>query len=234
MTEVAVYEGDTDVEPLLLTKAKAKALDSKIRKASDKLIADHEKLGVSADALMGMLQEAADGKIHVALGLPSWTAWFKDAVQIDPVDRSDRKSLVAIMSGKGLSQRAIAGVLGISQKTVDRDLEGESTDSTKTEGLDGKTYNRSVAEDDVIDVEYEEEEPVEEDEAEDEPMKAVDIVGEFDDETSNLVNAVAAMNELTSEPNWSKATKRIAKADLNHLQESITELQKLVDQLMEA
>lgn len=238
MTEIAVYENQAEVvEYELLTKAKAKQLDNRIRKACDKLVAENEKLAASADALMKMLQEASEGKIHVALGLSSWTAWFKDAVRVDPVDREERKSLVAIMSGKGMSQRQIAEVLGISQKTVDRDLDGvaESDDSpVDTLGSDGKTYKRGPVADtdaEVIDVEYDEE-PVEEED--DEPMKAVDIVSEFDDETINLVNAVSAMSELTQEPNWPKAIKRIFKADLNHLGDAITDLQKFVDQLMDA
>jgi hypothetical protein len=231
---VAVIQDELEATPL--TKRQAVALDKKIRTASDKLTGTIDKVATDIDALIELIDQAANGQIHVALELPSWTAWFKDAVRVNPSDRLERKVLVALMSGKGMSQRQIGATLGVSQKTVDRDLDGvvaESGDSpVDTLGSDGKTYSRSsvVDDDEVIEGEFVDDEPVQE---ADEPMKAVDIVAEFEDETVNLVNAVSAMHDLTQESNWSKAVRRIAKADMNYLVEAVTEIQKFVDLMME-
>jgi len=51
--------------------------------------------------------------------------------------------LAALMSGKGMSQRAIAAVLDVDQKTVSNDLRsGEENSSAVTDGLDGKNYKQ--------------------------------------------------------------------------------------------
>lgn len=233
MTELAtIDEVDGElVEYEALTKRQAQALDKKVRAASDKVANDQDKLVTDANALLDLIDEAARGQIHVALELPSWTAWLKDAVQINPSDRLERKELVKLMSGQGLSQRAIGAILNVSQKTVDRDLEGESVDSTETEGLDGKTYPSTKAKPEVIDAEVVESE---EEAAETEPMKAVDIVAAFNDETANLWAAFSELNEFTAEDKWVGARNRIAKANLNTLSEVATGLQAVIDALMEA
>jgi hypothetical protein len=89
------------VEPL--SKPQAKALDKRIRSASDKVASNF-------NLLLDLLEEAARGQIHRSLGASSWTAYVKDAVQINISDRIERKSLVSLMSGKGMSQPAIAAL----------------------------------------------------------------------------------------------------------------------------
>jgi hypothetical protein len=133
-TELATQEtieGEI-VEPL--TKKAAEALDKKIRAASDRFVTHREKL-------IELLDEAARGEIHEALGYSSWTAWVKDAVQIQVVDAEERKALVALMSGKGMSQRVIAGTLNVSKKTVQNDQQ-HLDKSIQVNGADGKTYSR--------------------------------------------------------------------------------------------
>jgi hypothetical protein len=143
-TELATQEpieGEL-VEPL--NKTQAKALDKKIRAASDRFVTNRDKL-------IELLDEAERGEIHVALGFPSWTAYVKDAVQIQVTDADERKALVALMSGKGMSQRAIAGTLkNVSKSQVGRDVaaapagapEDELAKDRKSKGLDGKDYSR--------------------------------------------------------------------------------------------
>ena len=227
-TELALIPDDTDVV-VPLTKPQAKALDKRIRAASDKVSATTENL-------LDLLEQAAAGQIHEALELPSWTAWFKDAVQISVNDKHDRKELVKLMSGKGMSQRAIAGSLGVSQKTVDRDLEGVEVEAGATvTSLDGaerpKTKPIAAEGDTVADAE----------DAEDyidaeviEPTPAAEIVESFNDEVANLWAAAAEMKELAALEKWGNARNRIAKENLNNLQEVITGLQTLVDDLMES
>jgi|SRR5882757_8452923 len=84
-----VVDGEV-IEPL--TKPQARALDKRIRAASD-------KVGTNVNTLLNLLDEAAHGQIHRALGVTSWTAWFRDAVQLE------RKSLMSLMSGRGMSRK---------------------------------------------------------------------------------------------------------------------------------
>jgi hypothetical protein len=130
-TQDEPIEGEV-VEPL--TKKAAEALDKKIRAASDRFVTHREKL-------IELLDEAARGEIHEALGYSSWTAWVKDAVQIQVVDADERRALVALMSGKGMSQRVIAGTLNVSKKTVQNDQQ-HLDKGIQVNGADGKTYSR--------------------------------------------------------------------------------------------
>ena len=45
----------------------------------------------------------------------------------------ERREAVAELAAEGMTQREIAGVLGVSQKTVDRDMDASETNDT-TEG----------------------------------------------------------------------------------------------------
>lgn len=221
-TDLAVIEAEV-VEPQVLSKREAKALDKRIRAASD-------KLSTASDNLLDLLEQAAAGQIHEALGLPSWTAWFKDAVQIQVSDRFERKELAKLMAGKGMSQRAIAGSLGVSQKTVDRDLEGEEYEEGATvvslDGAERPRNGKAKADDEPIDVEAEE--------IPDKPTPAADIVVAFNDEVANLWAAQSELVEFTHEEKWAGARKRVAKQNLNNLQEVIAALQSIVDDLMES
>ena len=59
------------------------------------------------------------------LGFKSWTDYVAEVVGKDmtklPVD--DRRQIVELLAGEGMSQRQIAAAVGVSQKTVDRDLD---------------------------------------------------------------------------------------------------------------
>jgi transposase len=227
-TDIAVIEHNEVAEPL--TPREAKALDKKVRSTSDKVSKGFATLDDTIENLGNLIQEAIDGQIHKGLGLKSWTAWVKDAVQVTVPDRFQRKELVRELSKNGMSQRAIATVFNVSQKTVDRDLDGEDVEEGATVvSLDGAKRPKNKP--DYIDVEAEE---VEEDSADDEavePMKAVDIVAAFDEETASLY---AAQNELTllaQEEKWEGARRRVAKADLQNLKNVAGALDELIENL---
>lgn len=224
--EAELYDTESEVLEPLSEKA-AKALDKKIRSASD-------KVSTYTESLLNLLEEAAAGSIHEALGLPSWTAWFKDAVRISVSDRFERKELVKMMSGKGMSQRAIAGSLGVSQKTVDRDLDGEEVEEGATvTSLDGAERPKTKAKEAEP-----EEDPAEggedyiEGEVVEPPTPAAEIVDSFNDETINLWGAWSELKDLMTEEKWGGARKRVANANLNHIQDVIAGLQAIVDDLM--
>ncbi|UXA07604.1 hypothetical protein KXD96_05640 [Mycobacterium sp. SMC-2] len=128
ISEPSVIDGDK------LDEQAARALDEEIKEAIGKLADD-------AYEVIKLLKQAKDGRIHDALGFASWTAYVKDTVRVVPADRMQRKMLAALMSSEGMSQRAIAAVLDVDQKTVSNDLRsGEENSSAATVGLDGKNY----------------------------------------------------------------------------------------------
>lgn len=220
--ELAIIESDTPAEIEPLSEGKARVLDKRIRQAGSRVANEQDKL-------IELLEEAAQGQIHVALGLPSWTAYIKDALQITVADREERKALVAIMSGKGMSQRAIAGTLGVSQKTVDRDLEGESFDSHTVTAVDGKEVPRNKPPKDEPD--YIEAEVVA---VEEEPERtANDVIVDFEQIVNDLINDVQAVKDMQKlEPDlFGKARKRIGQRFVKRLGTVIKDLEDLSDEL---
>ena len=87
-------------------------------------------VGDNIDKLKGLVSEARESEVHVALGYASWTAYLADVLGETPMrlERDVRQELVAELSAQGMSTRAIAPIVGVSQKTVDRDVR-ESNDS---------------------------------------------------------------------------------------------------------
>lgn len=125
------------VETVPLTETKAKQLDKKIR-----LIVT--TISSNMDKLAGHIADAKAGRIDVALGYPSWTAYLADVMQIGWHDRADRSKIVALLSREGMSQRAIAAAVGVSKQTVQADQKqvDEKHPPTDVVGLDGKQYRR--------------------------------------------------------------------------------------------
>jgi hypothetical protein len=146
---VPVTEAEIVYEATPLSETEAKALNSEIHWACEQYL-------IRQETLQDLLEQAYTGQIHVALSYPSWTAWFAKNVHITPEDKAERQLWAAAMSGRGMSQRAIAAVLGVTQPTVSNDLrsgdkdlspdEGNEPGPDKTTGLDNKTYKRKPKE----------------------------------------------------------------------------------------
>ncbi|ORA68295.1 hypothetical protein BST23_04230 [Mycolicibacterium elephantis] len=129
--EVAVVE--PEILPVL-DRTEAKKLDERIRRMAGVVHGHLEKL-------KQLVAEAKRGRIHQALGYPSWTAYLADALQGDfHLDRTHRRELVNYLAGEGMSQRAIASIAGVDQKTVSNDLRAteEISSVRQITGLDGR------------------------------------------------------------------------------------------------
>jgi hypothetical protein len=99
-----------------MDRADAERLDKRIR-----LLVG--TINDNLDKLYELVEQAKTGQIHKALDYPSWTAWAADTIKIQVrLDRGQRRELVGYLSGEGMSQRAIADVVGVDQKTVSNDL----------------------------------------------------------------------------------------------------------------
>lgn len=112
--------------------------------------------------LLELVQEAKEGRAHVALGYSSWTFYLSETLGDEPMRlaRDDRQDMVRALANEGMSTRAIAPIVGASVGTVHADRQvfnsehldadpvtidtatGEVLDPRKVTGLDGKTYTR--------------------------------------------------------------------------------------------
>ncbi len=114
-----VLEPDEVLEPVgpPLTAFEAEKLDNRLKWAAKSAARDLDKVAELA-------AEAKRGRIHVALGFPSWTAYLAD--RLAPVSAvltgENRREVVTLLAGEGMSLRAIAGATGTSKDTVARDL----------------------------------------------------------------------------------------------------------------
>lgn len=68
--------------------------------------------------------------------------------------------------------------------------------------------------------------------AEETPTPAADLVRAFDDEVTMLHAAFSEMNGYLKEEKWASARKRVAKANLNNIENVVTGLQNIIDDLM--
>jgi hypothetical protein len=99
------------------------------------------------DKLLTLVQEAKDGAAHLALDYNSWTTYLAEVMGEEPLRlaRDERKEIVQLLSAEGMSTRAIAPIVGASQRTVASDVEHVSNFAhVNTQGMDGKTYTRTA------------------------------------------------------------------------------------------
>jgi transposase-like protein len=137
-----------------LTRDAAEKLDGRIRRLA-------KQAGDQLVQVGRLLDEAKAGRIHEALGHPSWTAYIADALggQLQ-LSGEARQAMVQLMASEGMSVRAISAATGVSKSTVDRDISQVSHDGTvdadstvpqrdssppegvAVTGLNGKTYTK--------------------------------------------------------------------------------------------
>ena len=120
-----------------LTRSQADKLTLKIRKGLENV--------------MLLILKAYTGRIWAAEGstYASWEDWVAGEFDYAPLyvsDKGTRKAMVEVFRSNGMSTRAIAAPLGVTNATVARDLESTVTNVTvETEevqvtGVNGKTY----------------------------------------------------------------------------------------------
>jgi len=90
------------------------------------------------DKIGALVDEAKASNDHEALGYASWTAYLADTLGAEPLrlDRNKRREVVALLSGEGMSTRAIAPIVGAGLATVHRDRVATGVpDGTPVRGL---------------------------------------------------------------------------------------------------
>jgi transposase len=120
-----------------MTTEAAEAVTTEIREAGKALVANRTKFAAA-------VKRAKDGQAHVGMGLPSWSEYVATVFADMPgLGKADTEYLTAFMAGEGMSSRAVARVLGVSQSTANRliakaEAKGEVSADRKVEGTDGK------------------------------------------------------------------------------------------------
>lgn len=193
--------------------------------------------------LRDLVDEAQHGQAHLALGYASWTAYLSDVLGDEPLRlaRDQRQELVGYLAGEGMSTRAIAPIVGVSQKTVVKDAQvipqvspapapkvntttGEVSDDfepeptplvppAKVTGLDGKQYTRPV--------------PAPEPKAP--PRRA--LTAQFFDATYDLGKAIERVARLADDDRLPQNADQVAARHRNDLIRYRDLLQEVIDQL---
>lgn len=104
----------------------------------------------SAQNLLKVMHMARELEDHLTLGYASWPALLVDVFGAEPLrlSREVRREVVAEMSDAGMSTRAIAPLVGVSNYTVAKDLEGvrELTPEPAPVEVEGMTVNPATGE----------------------------------------------------------------------------------------
>lgn len=130
-----------DIAVAALSESEAQKLTEKIRITAHNYADARQKL-------QGYVAEAKAGNAHLALGYASWTAYLSEVLGEEPMRlaRGERQEMVQMLSAEGMSTRAIAPIVGASQRTVVNDVEQVSNfahvEPSLVQGIDGKTYTR--------------------------------------------------------------------------------------------
>jgi Helix-turn-helix domain len=140
---------DSSGEAVEVPPGSPKHFDKRLRYAA-------REVGRTWDLLVSAIADAKAHEIHKDLGFKSWPDYIADVAsrEMPNVARSveQRRQIVTLLAGEGMSQRAIADAVGVNHATVSRDqaaIEAEEVlhDATPEPdaaelivGLDGKSY----------------------------------------------------------------------------------------------
>lgn len=148
-------------------------ITDKVERAKFRAAAIRSELQVmvnTRDLVLEHIQQAEHDEDHLALGYASWTAYVSAEYGdvLADLGVTERRDVVHALSKTGMSTRAIAPVVGVSQKTVVKDLQvipevspGDDTQVSRpvtpedpdaddvadrrVVGLDGKVYKPTPA-----------------------------------------------------------------------------------------
>jgi hypothetical protein len=128
----------TEMARIAKEQASPEALDLRLRSQA-------RDIAQSMVEFKELIVTAREGRIHEALGFKSWEEYIADVIQTEMgvLPTEDRLQIVAVLRGDQKSEREIAAIIGVSQKTVNRDLKELSHDDSvdlpdTVVGLDGK------------------------------------------------------------------------------------------------
>jgi hypothetical protein len=127
----------------------AETLDKELRTQARSIAASMERF-------RELIAEAKASQVHVVLGFKSWPDYIADVVnrEMGKLHADDRRQIVALLAGEGMSNPAIGNALGVDQSTVYRDKQGLQNANPApapavVTGLDNKQYRKPKPKPDV-------------------------------------------------------------------------------------
>lgn len=123
-----------------VTREAAESITAELREASKGLAKARTRIG-------SLVKSAKSGNVHTVMGFKSWPAYVADVLgDLKGLSQADHEWLLHLMAGEGMSSRAIARALGISQSTANRMVKamvetGKVAKDRDVAGTDGKTRN---------------------------------------------------------------------------------------------
>lgn len=210
-------------------------IDGSAERLDTKLRALARALDWNWGAIVSVIAEAKAREIHKGLGFKSWPEYIADVAgkEMPNVSRSveQRRQVVALLAGEGMSQRAIADTVGVSQSTVrddfaevSRNYSPEPVDldeqmrldvtpepATVT-GRDGKTYPKPKPQ-------------------ERQPKRSNTFVDRFDRVLSQLQSDALRLQLLTKEEEFAENINELRRQNLNSVewaQDIVAEVQNII------
>lgn len=193
---------------MTMTRDEAERLTERIRLTATTYMEAKEKL-------VGLIRQAREGGAHEALGFKSWTAYAEAVCSDTPLmqlTRDQRRELVSELSDEGMSTRAIAPIVGASDRTVRYDLADRGgqdfppdAEPRQITGRDGKTYSAPSP-------------------SEAPKPRAESIVSQFTSAVVDLNRVMARLHRITEQDAFPRNTSKIAELHGSDLTRAATEL----------
>lgn len=207
----------------------AKVTGEEARRITDQICLLIDSTAQNMARLAERVQEAYRLRVDKALGYGSWQEYASAefAPHTNSMSASIRRELVGYLSQAGLSTRAQAPVLGVSNQTIANDrnqLSNNLTVEIESVGLDGKIRRRPQrAPVEMVDADT--------GEILERKPRRTPLPKLFDSQIVNLVKAVERINDLTSDDRFPRNRQEINKAHMGDIERALTQLSKIREAL---
>lgn len=130
----------TPVQTVTLTREAAESLTVELREAAGNLAKARTRIA-------SLIKSAKAGNVHAVMGFKSWPEYVADVLGgLKGLSAGDHEWLLHLMAGEGMSSRAVARALGISQSTASRmikalEAKGDLDADRDIAATDGATRN---------------------------------------------------------------------------------------------
>lgn len=119
-----------------------------------------DTIASNVEQVVELIDQARVENIHQQLGYASWPAYVKAEFggRLDRLKRAERRPLVEVLAGTGMSTRAIASVVGVHHDTVASDIRAAESgvgNPTPDRGLPGQDLDEMLVLADSTDEQFE-------------------------------------------------------------------------------
>lgn len=192
-------------------------------------------------ALRKLVNTARELDDHITLGYASWTAYIRDLFGDEPLRlaRDVRQELVAELSAQGMSTRAIAPIVGVDRKTIERDVRGGTNVPPAPVVIEGVTADPATGE--VIEPSVTEHTVTEKvrtvtgldgkeyKRPETQAPRSEPITSQFTSAVADLNRVMSRLRRISEDKNFPRNTEQVASLHASDLSRTISELEYLAE-----